>query len=82
MSSKTYNYPRKQYVKPLVFISNQVCFKYKGYGETVLNMQEITKYCPNKFFEEITRGQTSNNQEITDNTWEKGLAVLESSEDF
>lgn len=81
MSNKTYNYPRKQYVKSLIFISNQVCFKYKGYGETVLNMQELTKYCPNTFFEEITRGQTSIN-ERTDNTWEKGLAVLESSEDF
>lgn len=45
-------------------------------------MQELTKYCPNKFFEEITRGKTSNNQEITDKTWGKGLAVLESSEDF
>lgn len=39
--------------------------------ETVLNMKELTKYCPIKFFEEITRGKTSQNQEITDKTWEK-----------
>lgn len=45
-------------------------------------MPELTKYWLNKFFEEITRGMTSNNQEITDKTWGKGLAVLESSEDF
>ena len=30
------------------FVFNQDSFKYKGYGKTVLNMQVLKKYCPNK----------------------------------
>lgn len=69
----------------MIFISSQVYFKYKGYGETVLNtrIQELKKMLSKEIvFKDSTREKTSNNQQITNKMWAKWLVILESLEYF